>query len=215
MTSSFENHSNNILYHEIAQIFNECQLTATNHRRNCIALKKLQTRPYNETPANSNRPKRSSKLSNVSYNEDDEDRNTKNRHWESAFFVEFFQIVAKVLDIRKNDEVALRLVKFINAFCAFSNSAEMSCTNAEEKGIHSRFMDNFIQCMLKGVEAKDKNVRYRICLLLAGCINAVDEMRSDLLDYFVQKLSERLFDKEAVVRIAAVQALSRLQVCLL
>ena len=105
--------------------------------------------------------------------------------WENKFFLEFFKMTAQVMAIGKNDEVALRLVKFINSFCTFSSSSESKDSTEEERGIFTRFMDNFIQCLLHGVEAKEKNVRHRACLLLDGSICAVDEMRNDLLELFV------------------------------
>ena len=201
---TIQNHSE-FLSSELAQIFNECQKTTLNHRRNCIALKKLQTH-FPTLPANS------SQRHSFSFDDDHEDYSSARQEWENQFFVEFLKMTAVVLAANKNDEVVLRLIKFINSYCLFTSNSESNSQSMEEQEIHTRFMDNFIKCLLHGVESKEKNVRHRVCLLLDGSIGAVDEMRNDLLEFFVIKVAGRLFDKEAIVRVAAVQALSRLQV---
>lgn len=199
---------------ELAQIFNDCQHTTMSHRRNCIALKKLHMQPLNERTANSGGKTRAVKKgANHSCEQNDLQFDGDLHEWEANFFMEFFKITGIVLALKRSDDVAVRLIKFIHAFCMYSNS---NCDNGKyaELGreMHGRLMENYIQCLLHGVEAKDKTVRHRVCLLLSGCIDAVDEIRDDLLSLFVEKLSERLFDKESSVRVAAVQALSRLQV---
>ena len=199
---------------ELAKIFNECQTTTMNHRRNYIALKQLQLRPLNQQSANFGGQTKGNRMPN---------KHARNLHelpteselceWEAQFFMEFFKIVGIVLAVKKTDDAVQRIIKFVHAFCIHSNTQSSNADSlAVERGIHARFLENFIQCLLHGVEAKDKMVRHRVCMLLNGCINAVDELRDDLLAIFVTKLAERLFDKEAVVRVAAVQALSRLQV---
>ena len=129
----------------IASIFNDAQLSAANHRRNCIALHKIHCSP--SLPP------------------------SQALEWESQFYYQFFNCVAICLDVRKNEEVAQRLCKFINTYCLYSKERDSI-------EVHSRFMDNLIACLLHGTEAKDRLVRQRACLLLAGTMGAVDELRN-------------------------------------
>jgi condensin complex subunit 3 len=167
------------LHGPIASLFNDSQLSAANHRRNCISLHKIHN-----SRANS--------------------RSSSSLEWESQFFFEFFNCVAICLDLRKNEEIAQRLCKFINSYCLYSKEKDTI-------GIHSRFMDNLIACLLHGTEAKDKQIRQRSCILLGGTMAAVDELRSELLSLFISQLTHRLYDKEQVVRAAALEALARIQ----
>ena len=76
---------------------------------------------------------------------------------------------------------------------------------------HGRFLEFLVKYLVQGIDAKEKLVRARICQLLSGCLNSVDEISDDVYALYREKMSERLLDKEAIVRVQAVQALSRFQ----
>ncbi len=47
----------------------------------------------------------------------------------------------------------------------------------EEETKASRFMDCILKNLVKGVKAKEKLVRYRVCQLIAMILNEVQEMK--------------------------------------
>lgn len=77
--------------------------------------------------------------------------------------------------------------------------------------VTSRFIENLMLYALEGVDAKEKSVRARLCQLLVACVNSVDELGDHVWSAFRGKMVERLFDREAVVRVHAVHAMARLQ----
>lgn len=64
---------------------------------------------------------------------------------------------------------------------------------------------------LEGVDAKEKSVRSRLCQVIVACVNSIDELSDHVWETFRVKMIERLFDREAIVRVHAVNAMARLQ----
>lgn len=81
----------------------------------------------------------------------------------------------------------------------------------EAEGV-AKFIDNLMMYLLGYVDSKDKLVRTRICQLMVACINGIDELSDSLWTLFRSKMVERLFDKEASVRVQAIHSTARLQV---
>ena len=76
---------------------------------------------------------------------------------------------------------------------------------------HNRLLEFLVKYLVQGIDAKEKLVRSRICQILNGCLNSVDELSDDVYALYREKMSERLLDKEWTVRVQAVQSLSRFQ----
>ena len=90
----------------------------------------------------------------------------------------------------------------------------------------TRFTYRLLKHFLKGFEAKDKNVRYRVVCFVAEVISHLGELeyvfflfRRDFVTYFVSEdiyntlrtaLLERVRDKEPFIRVQAVAALAKI-----
>lgn len=81
----------------------------------------------------------------------------------------------------------------------------------EDDSPHARFVENMMRYLFHGIEAKDKTVRFRCCQLIGFCIGCISELSADVWNVFKVKMSERLFDKEAAIRVQAVIALTKFQ----
>ena len=74
-----------------------------------------------------------------------------------------------------------------------------------------RLLENLMFYALEGIDSKERLVRVRLAQIMAACVNSVDELSDQVWRVFKGKMTERLFDKEAAVRVQAVHAMSRLQ----
>ncbi|KAF0468908.1 Condensin complex subunit 3 [Gigaspora margarita] len=188
----------------IPQIFQDCQKSTSNHRTNAITLRKVQMKC--SSYRSSNNESSNNQLDN-----------------EQAFNTEFIRNLNKILPVKKGQTNSERVIKFVASFVAFScekdkellNNQNDNTTDYEdddyEDTLSSRFAECLIQHLLKGIEAKDKNVRLRVCHLIAhliGCLGSIDD---DLYERLKVELTKRLLDKEAGVRVKAVLACSKLQ----
>lgn len=75
----------------------------------------------------------------------------------------------------------------------------------------SRFVNHFIHHLLRGIAAKNKNVRYRTLHILSLVVNSVGELDEDVYRTLLWGVQSRLVDKEPVVRVKAVLTLARFQ----
>lgn len=123
--------------------------------------------------------------------------------WEEHFFHEFVRHLNNVLSIKRNDDLYNRLMKFITAF--------ISLPAEKDDGRHERFVENVCRYLFNGVDAKDKHVRTRCCQLISICLSNLNEISADVWNAFRAKIGERLFDKEHLVRIQAIKAMSKIQ----
>lgn len=140
----------------------------------------------------------------------------KRLHFDSArngteehFFCAFLHCLHVLLSLKKGEDAAPRLLRFAVGFIVVL-SAEKQPSPIDE-GV-SRFIENLMLYLLEHVDSKDKLVRTRICQLMVACVNGVDELSDGVWNLFRSKMIERLFDKEAAVRVQAVHATARLQV---
>lgn len=123
---------------------------------------------------------------------------------EEQLLVSVVHSLTVVLVAKRGDEVANRLMRFLAGFVVF-------ISDKGEGGAKERFIENIMLFCLEHIDAKDKVVRARLAQLMVACLNAVDELSDNVWDVFRAKMTERLFDKEAAVRVHAVHAMSRLQ----
>jgi condensin complex subunit 3 len=95
----------------------------------------------------------------------------------------------------------------------------------EESLAAGRFVEMFLRHLLKGIDAKEKFVRLRVCQLIALAMNSMGEIEyvppsrlgflvngsDDLFDDLRDRLGKRTRDRESSVRVQAVIALARFQ----
>lgn len=149
----------------IQTIFSEAQKTAATHRKLVNSLRTLQT---------------------TCLQTDKED----------AFNDEFIRCLNRVLPVKKSEPTADRVVKFIGHFMQHvqdkSNSPQREgkadgivvkdveegeeVEETEESLAAGRFVEMFLRHLLRGIDAKEKFVRLRVCQLIALAMNSMGEI---------------------------------------
>ncbi|KAI9449685.1 nuclear condensing complex subunit [Lactarius psammicola] len=133
---------------------------------------------------------------------------------ERAFEDCFIDMVNRVLVVKKGTGVADRAVKFVAGYIKFLNAKER--LKQEEGGDNddettaTRFTYRLLKHFLKGFEAKDKNVRYRVVCFVAEVISHLGELDEDIYNTLRTALLGRVRDKESFIRVQAVAALAKI-----
>ncbi|EPX73665.1 condensin complex non-SMC subunit Cnd3 [Schizosaccharomyces octosporus yFS286] len=120
---------------------------------------------------------------------------------QDTFLQDIFQSINIVLTIKKGNTNADRVLRFIVTFINY----------LQQKDPETDIAQPVLKHVLKGLDAKDKTVRFRSCQVVARVINSVKEIDDDIYSILREKLLDRVVDREAFVRLEAVIALSRLQ----
>lgn len=135
----------------------------------------------------------------------------------------FVKMTVKILPLKKQEIVGDRIVRLISGFIASveSNITKMKSGNVSDsdssvdvKALEEhfgQFVDGFIRHLLRGVESKNKNVRYRVMQLLAATVDNMGEIDEDLYELLLWILKHRIYDKEPQVRIQAIFCLTKFQ----
>lgn len=192
--SSYTDDVNNRIFNSIADVFQQAQSSYAGHRKHVAVLKKIQSKAVLQG-------------------------------YEDAFTYWFNKSVTRVLPLKKNEVVGDRIVKLIAAFIAsLDRENELLRTErehcqgdntetdlSEKEKVTTRFIDAFIRHILRGVESKDKNVRFRVMQLLAVVMDNLGEIEEDLYNLLMWSLNKRCFDKESTVRTQAVFCLTKFQ----
>ncbi|KAF9407125.1 hypothetical protein BGZ94_002812, partial [Podila epigama] len=174
------------LHAVIPNIFQETQKSAGKHRRNAIILRKIQEQCFEEA----------------------------GEKGEAAFNKEFIRNLNVVLAIKKKEPAADKVIQFVSSFILCTREKDIrDATNEEEEveGISSRFVEHLMRHLLRGVRVKEKQVRLRSCQLIALSTNSLGAIDDELYTQLRDSLLERVRDKDALVRVQAVFALSKLQ----
>ncbi|TXT10982.1 hypothetical protein VHUM_01733 [Vanrija humicola] len=169
----------------VPPIFDQAQGTTANHRKNIVQLRKVQEKCAEITEKT---PKGERLVG------------------ERAFSSIFIDMVNRILPVKKGVGVADRIVKFVAGYVTYITEQD-----AEDDTMTSRFVAKLLKHLLAGMEAKDKNVRFRVTLLVASLINGLGEVDDDMYQLLRHCLIERSRDKEAVVRVQAAVGLAKLQ----
>ncbi|KAK7032879.1 chromosome condensation complex protein [Favolaschia claudopus] len=174
----------------MAAIFDQAQTTTANHQKNIVALHKLHL----------------------------EIARTKSRAGEVEFESVFHKLVARVLPVKKGVNTADRVIKFVGNYTKFLNEraaderAEQDDmgddTNTDTPA--SRFTDELLEFLLRGFQAKDKVVRYRVVSIVGEMIIVLGELDDEIYNKLRKALLDRIRDKEAMVRLQVVIALSKI-----
>ncbi|EAL23115.1 hypothetical protein CNBA6400 [Cryptococcus deneoformans B-3501A] len=178
-------------------IFDQAQQSTANHRKNIVYLRKIHEQC----------------ASIVEEMSDDRIKLTG----EKAFNNIFFDMVNRVLTVKKGVAVADRVVKFVANYVSYCTGTDAANKHEDEDDEEeadtpaSRFVVRLLRHLLGGIEAKDKNVRFRVTLMIVSMINGLGEMDDDLYILLRKSLLDRSRDKEASVRVQAALGLSKLQ----
>ena len=163
------------LFQAVCSIFHDAQHHTSTHRKNVHALVRLH-----------------------------KDHSALGEEGERSFFLAFLHCLHHVLNIRKNDELSNRLMRFIVGFLVRLSASSSAPTTSGQISINqqatTRFLENALLYALDNVDAKDKYVRARLCQVVVAGVNAVEEVSAEVFQLLQSKMMERLFDKEAMVR---------------
>lgn len=168
---------------QVCQVFNEAQHSASTHRQNVHQLRRLLGRCSGEAAL------------------------------EEQFFVSTVQCLLVVLGLKRTDEIANRLMRFFAGFIVHLAGLVQGQHQADS-GIREggeRFLENLMLYSLEHLDVRDKMLRMRFAQILVACMAGLEEMSDTVWCVFRRAMTERLFDKEACVRVQAVHAMSRLQ----
>ncbi|KAJ7678541.1 nuclear condensing complex subunit [Mycena rosella] len=179
----------------VPHIFDQVQTTSANHQKNLVALHKLHLKAAQKTEPVLNGQKL-----------------VGEREFESVFML----LLARVLPVKKGASTADRVVKFVGGYIKFIN--ERAADDRDEDGGNdnedddttaSRFTAKILKFLLKGFQAKDKFVRFRVVSLAAEMVVHLGEVDEDIYQELRTALLDRIRDKEAIVRVPVVFALSK------
>ncbi|KAG7794918.1 hypothetical protein KL929_004383 [Ogataea haglerorum] len=167
----------------IRKCFQESQLSVSSHGKQIAILKALQLK-------------------------------CREQRLQSQFNELFCKLVNKVLPIKRNEPVGDRIVKFISSFVSSINP-ESEDDNAkvdkQDERMYNQFIDRLARHLLNGLEANNKNVRYRACHILSHLMNNMTSIDSDLYEALSEGLLARIYDKEPHIRIKAITTLASFQ----
>lgn len=167
-----------ILRSRVANTFQEAQKSTATHRKLTVTLKKLQ-----ETAGKA--------------------------QIEKVFNALFVKLLLRVLPVKKGEVSATRVMKFCEAYFDAISSPSSTADESQPPAstVYTRFIDYIVEFLIQGTEAKDKNVRCRVCQLLASALSKVGELDDDLYSLVKERLVRRAYDKEQSVRLQAIIAL--------
>lgn len=169
-----------VLPENLPKIFEQAQISTANHQKNFVALNKLHNAAASVTAALQNGV--DAQLTG-----------------ERAFEDLFISMIMRILPVKKGATVVDRVVKFVAGYVKFisekgensnprnqhhDNSETMSSiekqaaesNGEEEETPTSRFVTRLIKYLLKGMEAKDKNIRFRVLQLIAEIVSSIGEL---------------------------------------
>lgn len=167
----------------VSHVFQDAQMSLSGHRKLAVVLRNIQSRALV-------------------------------LDYEEAFNFHFTKVVLKVLKIRKGVPAADRIAKFVTVFVKKmieDESKTPSRTAEDEDSVPTVFVEFLLRHLLRGTESKFKDVRYRITQFLAYLVHTVPEIDEDLYKALEYTLRRGLRDKEHIVRLQAVVAMSMFQ----
>lgn len=183
----------------INHVFNDAQATLSGHKKVVILLRRVQLRA-------------------IQIGE------------EEQFNFHFTKTISKCLKLRKGEQCGDRIAKFCSLFVSTmvkqesenptkrpdidhnsDDESDASDSEHEKESISCEFIDCLVRHLLRGIESKFRDVRFRIVQLLAYLVSHITEMDEQLFTALKYSLNRRLYDRESSVRIQALVAISRFQ----
>ncbi|SCU82258.1 LANO_0B05622g1_1 [Lachancea nothofagi CBS 11611] len=177
--------TNTKILRAIADVFQSAQSTYAGHRRHIAVLKRIQAKAAEQG-------------------------------YEEVFNYWFNKMVTLVLPLKRTEVVGDRIVRLVAGFVSsIEHGLEPQDTKQPEHNgneeIFSRFVNQFIRHILRGVESRDKNVRYRVAQFLAVIMDNIGEIDEDLYNLIMWSFQKRVYDKEPFVRIQSIFCLTKFQ----
>jgi condensin complex subunit 3 len=128
---------------------------------------------------------------------------------EESFNFYFCQLINKVLIVKRSESVGDRIAKLVASFIM---SLQQDYEDSDDDdNLFSRFVSVFISHLLRGIESKDRNVRYRVVQFLDFAMGGLGEIDDELYETLLFQLDKRLYDKESSIRIKALHCIARFQ----
>ncbi|CDO93863.1 unnamed protein product [Kluyveromyces dobzhanskii CBS 2104] len=195
-TENEDSSTNHRVLNAIAEVFQVAQKSYAGHRRHVAILYKIYLKCVEQ------------QLSDVFH------------YW-------FIKMTVKILPLKKQEIVGDRIVRLISGFIANVESNLNKMRSGDESDMNDgdgvrgdlklleeqfgQFVDGFVRNLLRGVESKNKNVRFRVMQLLAATMDNMGEIDEDLYELIMWVLRHRVYDKEPQVRIQAIFCLTKFQ----
>ncbi|KAI5969052.1 YCG1 [Candida margitis] len=182
-------------------IFNDCQFSMAGHKKLLVLMRSVFNRAL--------------ELSLLDY-----------------FALRFTQLLNHTLKFKKGEPNADRVAKFVAHFVRSGaeetakieelHKEEEQGNNDDETINYSKeelakieanieFVSYLIKHLLRGIEASNKSVRYRVVQLFALIIKYMGDIDADIFQVLIISLYKRLNDREVPIRMQAVIALSSFQ----
>ncbi|ODV95862.1 hypothetical protein PACTADRAFT_49304 [Pachysolen tannophilus NRRL Y-2460] len=173
----------------VAQTFQDSQSSVASHRKQVAILRQVQIKAHE-------------------------------LGFEDVFNRSYLNMINMILTLKRTEQAANKIAKFVSSFIKFISDEEEKNKKEsededededEELDLYERFINEVIGHLEKGVEASNKNVRYRCIQLLHNilfCLNAIDQQ---LYQDLYPVVSKRLYDKDVYVRVATVRLMGLFQ----
>ncbi|CUS23527.1 LAQU0S10e02476g1_1 [Lachancea quebecensis] len=180
-----ESHSiNSKIFRAVADVFQNAQSTYAGHRRHIAVLKRIQAKAVEQG-------------------------------YEEVFNYWFDKMVTLVLPLKRTEPVGDRIVRLVGGFISSIEhdleAIDDKQNRKEQEEVFARFVDQFVRHMLRGIESRDKNVRYRVTQLLAIIMDNIGEIDEELYNLLMWSFQKRVYDKESFVRIQSIFCLTKFQ----
>ncbi|KAJ6493812.1 nuclear condensing complex subunit [Mycena vulgaris] len=182
------------LHAAVSQIFDQAQTSAANHQKNFVALHILHLEAAKKT----------------------EVRNEPKPIGEHEFEAVFKDMLSRVLPAKKAERGADRVVRFVGGYVKFLNEKaaegpdQPDSDSEESDTTASRFTAKLLKFLLKGFQSKDKVVRYRVVFIVTEMVADLGEIDDEIYADLRRGLLDRIHDREPMIRVQVVQALSKL-----
>lgn len=171
----------------LVDAFTNSQKTLSNHKSNQIKLRKYHQQLLAD---------------------EDEDGYT-------TFVKAFVGSITRTLEYPKSKSYADRVIAFATTYltyCSTKDNEERGGEGEEAEETPSMMLSSdILRHLLKGFSAKDKYVRFRCVQIANLIISVLGAMDEDLFDALLERLLERMNDKETNIRQQANLALCKLQ----
>lgn len=190
----------------IPPIFTQVQHSAANHRKNSVALFKVQE-------------KCAEHVQEIERGGDVVVRLVG----EKAFNAKVIEMIDRVLVIKKGVTVADRVLQFVGKFVAYASQqgeserpaisfepANKDPLDSDDSSALSRLVNKLLRHLLQGSESRDKAVRYRVLQGLVTTLHGLEDIDDELYAAIRDCLVARSEDKEASVRVQAAIGLGQL-----
>ena len=129
------------------------------------------------------------------------------------------RLINKTLPLKRNEPAADRIVKFVSSFTTAINPnikrdgtvEDSDVIDLEEDEAFSEYVAVVTSHLMRGLEAANRNVRYRVCHFLSHMMHNMPAIDKTLYEKLARELEARIYDKEPSVRMKAVATLASMQ----